>query len=89
MVSASSKVTWIFRLLQELGVPIQRPITLYCDNQSAIFIGKNPIFYERTKHIEIDCHFTRDKVFEGLLQFKGLFANKRPHCRFVYKNASL
>ena len=68
MAAASSETTWLVRLLTELGVTNLQPVTLYCDNQSAIHIGKNPVFHERTKHIEIDCHFTRDKVLEGLIQ---------------------
>ncbi|GAA0185300.1 hypothetical protein LIER_32588 [Lithospermum erythrorhizon] len=68
LAMTSSEVTWIVRLLEELGLHILTPVTLYCDNTSAIHIAKNPVFHERTKHIEIDCHFTRDKVLEGLLQ---------------------
>lgn len=68
MSSAASKVTWLVRLLEELGINNLNPITLHCDNQSAIHIAKNPVHQERTKHIEIDVHFTRDKVLEGLLQ---------------------
>ena len=68
MASASSKTTWLVRLLIELGVTNLQPVTLYCDNQRAIHIGKNPVFHECTKHIEIDCHFTREKVLEGLIQ---------------------
>ena len=68
MSQAAAEITWLVRLLEELGVQTLKPVTLYCDNQSAIHIGKNPVFHERTKHIEIDCHFTRDKVMEGLIQ---------------------
>ena len=68
MASASSETTWLVSLLTELGVTNLKPVTLYCDNQSAIHIGNNPVFHERTKHIEIDCHFTREKVLEGLIQ---------------------
>lgn len=55
------------QLSNELGVPIQKPITILSDNNSAIRLAANPIFYERTKHIEIDCHFIRDKIKEGLV----------------------
>lgn len=72
MASAASEVTWCVRLLEELGVDNLKPVTLHCDNQSALHIAKNPVFHERTKHIEIDCHFTRDKVLEGLLQLTYL-----------------
>ena len=67
MASVASKVTWILRLLKELNIQTEKHVTLFCDNQSAIFIGKNLVLHERTKHIEIDSHFTRQKVLEGLL----------------------
>ena len=68
MSQAAAEVTWLVRLLFELGVSHLQPVTLHCNNQSALQIAKNPVFHERTKHIEVDCHFTRDKVLEGLLQ---------------------
>lgn len=68
MASTASEVTWIVRLLVEMGVSNLKQVTLDCDNQSALYISKNPVFYDRKKHIEIDCHFTCDKVMEGLLQ---------------------
>lgn len=72
MAAAAAEVTWIVRLLTELGVNNLKPITLHCDNQSSLYIAKNPVFHDRTKHIEVDCHFTRDKVLEGLLQLSYL-----------------
>lgn len=72
MASAACEVTWLVRLLEELGVNNLTSVTLHCDNQSAIYIAKNPVFHERTKHIEVDCHFTRDKVLEGLIQLTYL-----------------
>lgn len=77
MSQVASKVTWVVKLLEELGVTSLKPVTLYCDNQFATHIGKNPVFHERTKHIEIDCHFTRDKVLEGLLQLSYTPTNQQ------------
>ena len=65
---AASEITWLVRLLSELGIQNLKPIRLCCDNQSAIHLGKNPVHHERTKHVELDYHFTRDKVLEGLLE---------------------
>ncbi|KAL8089718.1 hypothetical protein AgCh_039270 [Apium graveolens] len=67
MASAAAEVTWVVCLLQELGVSGLKPVQLHCDNQSALHIARNPVFHERTKHIELDCHFTRDKVLEGMV----------------------
>ncbi|XP_048502878.1 uncharacterized mitochondrial protein AtMg00810-like [Beta vulgaris subsp. vulgaris] len=72
MAQAASEVTWMVRLLEELGVSSLKLVVLHCDNQSALHIAKNPIFHERTKHIEVDGHFTRDKVLTGLLQLSYL-----------------
>ena len=72
MANAASEVTWMVRLLTELGLSHLQPVTLHCDNQSAIYIAKNPVFHETTKHIAIDCHFTREKVLEGLIQLTYL-----------------
>lgn len=68
MAQTSFEVTWLVHLLEELGVTNLRPIRLYCDNQSALHIAHNQVFQERTKHIDLDCHFTREKVMEGLIE---------------------
>ncbi|KAL8145624.1 hypothetical protein AgCh_003680 [Apium graveolens] len=75
LACAAAEVTWLVRLLGDFGITDLTPVTLHCDNQSASHIAKNPVFHERTKHIEIDCHFTRDKVLEGLIQLAYLPTN--------------
>jgi len=77
MAQAAAEITWLTSLLQELGVTHLKPVTLHCDNQSALHIPRNPVFHERTKHIEVDCHFTRDKVMEGLIQLRYLPTNSQ------------
>ena len=59
---------WLNRLLEELRVPLKHPIVLYCDNQAAISIAKNPVHHDRTKHVEIDRHFIKEKIEEGFFK---------------------
>jgi len=56
---------WIRQLLQELHLPLSKATVVYCDNVSAVYMTANPIHHRRTKHIEIDIHFVREKVALG------------------------
>jgi hypothetical protein len=56
---------WIRQLLQELHQPVDRSTVVYCDNVSAVYLSANPVQHRRTKHIEVDIHFVRDKVQVG------------------------
>lgn len=62
-----AELSWTVRLLADLGVPVDLPVPVYCDNQAAIHIACNPVFHERTKHIEVDCHFARQQLLAGLI----------------------
>ncbi|GAV86058.1 hypothetical protein CFOL_v3_29491, partial [Cephalotus follicularis] len=68
MVNVTGELQWIHMLLAEIGFSVTRPSTLHCDNQSAMHIASNSVFHERTKHIEVDCHFVREKVNCGELK---------------------
>jgi hypothetical protein len=62
MTSTASELMWIKQVLANLNIKIKEPIKIFYDNQSARHIAINPIFHERTKHIEVDYHFIREKV---------------------------
>ncbi|XP_068662825.1 uncharacterized protein [Aristolochia californica] len=62
-----SRPVLVKQLLQDFHVKVDSPVLLYCDNQTTIHIA-NPTFHERTKHIEIDCHFARERVTLGVLK---------------------
>ena len=70
MIPLSSEITWIVRLLEEFAVTNSKPVTLECDNKSTRQMAQNPVLHHRTKHIAIDCHFTREKVLEGLIELR-------------------
>jgi hypothetical protein len=60
-----SESCWIRNLLLELHFPIPQATLVYCDNVSAIYLSGNPVQHQRTKHIEMDIHFVREKVARG------------------------
>ncbi|XP_019154689.1 PREDICTED: uncharacterized protein LOC109151225 [Ipomoea nil] len=65
LADVAAEVTWVMSLLGELGLQSRNPATLWCDNLGATYMCANPVFHARTKHVEIDYHFIRDKVSTG------------------------
>lgn len=72
LAATACELKWISYLLQDLKVSLTDSITLWCDNQAAIHIVGNPVFHERTKHIEIDYHHTGNLYKDGFLTLKYL-----------------
>ncbi|KAH9685170.1 retrovirus-related pol polyprotein from transposon RE1 [Citrus sinensis] len=68
IASTAAEISWLVNLLSELGITLSSPPHLLCDNLGATYLCANPIFHSRMKHIAIDYHFVRDKVFEGSLK---------------------
>ncbi|GJV61704.1 ribonuclease H-like domain-containing protein [Tanacetum coccineum] len=65
VANAVAETSWIRNLLRELHTPLFTATLVYCDNVSAVYMSANPIQHQRTKHIEIDIHFVRDKIAAG------------------------
>jgi hypothetical protein len=54
VTSTASELIWIKQLLADNDIKIQSPMKIFCDNQITRHTASNPVFHERTKHIEID-----------------------------------
>lgn len=78
MADTTCEIVWLRSLLSELGVPQHSATTLYCDNVSALYIAANPVYHERTKHIEIDCHLVREKLQKGVISTAYLSTTEQP-----------
>lgn len=68
LASTACELQWLTYLLHDLQLPLIEPALLYCDSNSTRQIATNSIFHERTKHIELDCHFIREKLQQKLFQ---------------------
>ena len=72
MAACAAEITWLVGLYKELGVKINLPVRMInlpvrmiCNSKTSIQIASNPIFHERTKHFDIDCHFLEKKYVKG------------------------
>lgn len=90
----ASEAVWLRRLLTELDFPSDTssssespphptidtipPLSIYCDNQSALKLAKNPVFHARTKHIEVHFHFIREYVLRGDIHLHYIPTDSQP-----------
>ena len=58
----AAELYWLRMLLKDLGVCLYHPLFLWCDNVSALSLASIPVFHARSKYIEVDYHFIREKV---------------------------
>jgi histone deacetylase 1/2 len=70
LANATTELIWVEALLRELGVRLREKPCLWCDNLGATYLSANPVFHARTKHIEIDYHFVRERVANNRLAIK-------------------
>ena len=93
MSAACLEIIWLHGLIEELGFSQTSPTPLHADNTSAIRITENPVFHERTKHIEVACHFIRDEYLRNVislpfisssLQTADIFTKALPRSRHQF-----
>src|SRR6185437_12465403 len=70
MANATAELMWVQTLLKELEVKSPHAAKLWCDNLGAKYLSANPVFHARTKHIEVDFHFVRERVTQKLLEIE-------------------
>jgi hypothetical protein len=68
VANAVADCVWLRQLLGELSCPVSKATVVFCDNVSAVYMSTNPVHHRRTKHIELDIHFVREKVALGELR---------------------
>ncbi|KAJ4816146.1 hypothetical protein LUZ62_028712 [Rhynchospora pubera] len=94
----SAEILWLRYLLAELHVAMPDIPTLWCDNIGATFLASNPSFHARTKHIEIDYHFVRERIASNELrvrfisskdQLADLFTKPLPLAQFLLLKSKL
>ena len=68
VANAVAEVSWLRQLLAELHAPVNRAALVYCDNISTVYMSSNPVQHQRTKHVEIDLHFVRERVATGVVR---------------------
>ena len=93
-----AEASWLRQLLQELHHPLASASLVYCDNVSAVYLSTNPVQHQRTKHVEIDLHFVRERVALGAVrvlhvpttsQFADVFTKGLPSSVFMDFRSSL
>lgn len=98
MANAVAEASWLRQLLCELHSPRSKATLVYCDNISAVYMSSNPVQHQRTKHIEIDLHFVRERVAIGAVrvlhvptssQYADIFTKGLPSTVFQEFRSSL
>jgi len=98
VANAIAEVSWLRQLLVELHVPLRRTALVYCDNISTVYMSSNPVQHQRTKHVEIDLHFVRERVATGDVcvlhvstssQYADIFTKGLPSLVFTEFRSSL
>jgi len=95
---ATAQAIWLRFVLDDFGEMQTEATPLFCDNMSAISMAKNPVFHQRTRHINRRYHFIREALQEGVIDTKfcrgeeklaDIFTNALPKVRFNYLRMKL
>ena len=77
LADAVKEAIWLQVLLRETQL-LDNKVTVFCGSQSAIHLSKNPVYHERTKHVDVRFHFVRDRIAEGEVDLKKVPTEDNP-----------
>jgi hypothetical protein len=95
---ATTKLYWLRMLFHEIKIPLSTTPIIWCDNVSALSLAANPVYHARTKHIEVDYHYVREKVLNRDVkvsfistanQIADVFTKGLTSARFLYLKSKL
>jgi len=92
--SCCTQLLWMMKTLQYIQITCTPPISILCDNTSAISISKNPVMHSKTKHIHIKYHFLHEQVLEQKVKLEYVPPKNRlliyspNHCSEKHLNIS-
>lgn len=73
----ASELTWISSILQDLNIAQPHPAKLFCDNLSAVYLTANLVLHSRSKHIDVDYHYIRERVALGFIETQHIPATSQ------------
>ncbi|KAK6131700.1 hypothetical protein DH2020_034567 [Rehmannia glutinosa] len=88
VASLVAEITWVRSLLKEINVHTTKTPIVWCDNLSTVQLTANPVLHARTKHIELDLYFVREKVQQHLLEIRHVPAVDQIADIFTKANSS-
>ena len=66
-VKAGHEVVWLHRMLADMQMSPIGQTTMFVDNEGVIKLARNPVFHERTKHVDVHCHYIRHLVEDEII----------------------
>ena len=72
-----AEICWLRSVLNDLHIIHTLPIQVFCDNISATYLATNPVNHARTKHLEVDLHFVRERVHWGDIQIRHISSHSQ------------
>lgn len=78
MATTVTELVWILGLMKELGIEVKQPVQIFTDSKAAMQIAAHLVYHERTKHIETDCHYIREKINQGMVTTRYVSTRDQP-----------